>query len=355
MILSGPGLVTPERLTGILRAGGAIDRARVTDLVHEPIGIGLLGDTFRFTIGYDRDEPGAPATIAGKFSAADPVARANAAAIDVYRIEANFYREIAGQVHVRRPACHYAEISEDGSESGLLLEDMGPARPGDQLNGCSRAEAERVLAEAAALHAPRFGDPALRDIAWLNIRYGLYPGICASLGDYVRIFRERYEAMLDPDDAALAERFAGVAAAFATTPGPRPSLIHGDFRLDNMLFDAKGGEVPVVILDWQSIGVANPGIDVAYFLGTSYPIEDRARDEADLLRFYHDRLRAFGVKDYSWDDLWFDYRRGAWLALITAIFASAVAKRTDRGDRMFMRMYRGGAAQMLAHDTLALA
>ena len=47
--------------------------------------------------------------------------------------------------------------------------------------------------------------------------------------------------------------------------------------------------------------------------------------------------------------------RGAWLGLLTAIFASAVAKRTERGDRMFMRMARGSAAQMLEHDTLALA
>lgn len=355
MILASPEQVTPERLTDILRASGAIDQARVTDIGFEPIGVGLFGDTVRLTIGYDRAEPGAPATLAGKFPAADEQVRANGAAIGLYRIEVNFYQQIARQVLVRRPDCPYAEIDTEGGAFGLLLEDMGPARAADQLTGCSRADAEHVLQQAAALHAPRFGDASLAGIGWMNVRYKTYGEICAQLPHYARVFRDRYDHLIEPEYRLLAERFADVAAGFATVLGPRPTIIHGDFRLDNMLFDAKDGAVPVVILDWQSVGVANPGADISYFLGTSYPIERRSHDERDLLRLYHDRMRTLGARDYGWDDLWRDYRWGAWVGLITAIFASAVSKQTERGDQMFIRMFRGSAAQMLEHDGLALA
>ncbi len=353
MILSSPDRVTPERLTAILRDQGAIREARVTGLRHEPIGIGLFGDTVRFTIEYDRPEPAAPATIAGKFPTVEEQVRATGAALGMYRIEVNFYEQIAPHVPIRRPGCFYSAIDEAGGEFGLLLEDMGPARAADQFAGCSRADAEHVMRQAAALHAPRFCDPALPGIDWLNSRYPTYAGVCAGLAGHLRTFRERYEHLVEPEYLALAERYCDVALPLSQR-APRQSLIHGDYRLDNMLFDAKGGEVPLVVLDWQSIGAANPGNDTAYFLATSYPIDRRSKDERELLGLYHDELRRHGA-DYAWDDLWHDYRRGAWMALITAIAVSSMSKQTERGDRMFVSMFRGAAAQMLEHDTLALA
>jgi len=354
MILSSPDLVTPERLTAILREKGAIGESRVTGLRHEPIGIGLFGDTVRFTIDYDRAEPGAPASIAGKFPTVDEAVRANGAAMGMYRIEVNFYREIAADVAIRRPACLYADIDESGGEFGVLLEDMGPARAADQIAGCSRADAEHVFRQAAALHAPRFGDPRLSGIGWLNVRHPNYAGLAAGLADHYRIFRERYEHLVEPDYIAVGERYCSVASALADR-GPRQTIIHGDYRLDNMLFDAQDGAVPLVVLDWQSVGVANSGVDTAYFMATSYPIELRRRDERELLAFYHEAMRARGVSGYGWYALWEDYRRGSWVAMITAIAVSALSKQTERGDRMFVRMFRGAAAQMLEHDTLALA
>lgn len=354
MILSAPHLVTPERLTALLREKGAIREASVTGLRHEPIGIGLFGDTVRFTIDYDRTEPGAPATIAGKFPTLDEAVRANGAAMGMYRIEVNFYREIAADVAIRRPDCLYADIDDSGGEFGVLLEDMGPARAADQMAGCSRADAEHVFTQAAALHAPRFGDPLLPEIGWLNTRHPTYAALSAGLAENYHVFRERYEHLVEPEFIVAGERYCAVAPALADR-GPRQTLIHGDYRLDNMLFDAQGDAVPLVVLDWQSVGVANSGADTAYFMATSYPIEQRRRDEQELLRFYHEQMQSRGVGDYRWDEVWEDYRRGTWVAMITAIAVSALSKQTERGDRMFVRMFRGAAAQMLDLDSLALA
>ncbi|MGE4323415.1 MAG: phosphotransferase [Sphingobium sp.] len=354
-ILSAPDMLTPERVTRVLRESGAITDASVVHVDFEPIGAGLLGDTMRFNLRYDRDEPGAPMTLAGKFPAVDPHARAGGKEIGVYLTETRFYQTIAADVPVRAPRCHYAVIDPESCEFGVLLEDVGPARAADQLTGCTRADAEEALRQAAALHAPRFGDADIWSIDWMKIRYGVLGKVCDSFDDYVRTFLERYADMLEPEYQRLTERFAPLVREFALKRPDRYALIHGDFRLDNMLFDAKGGDVPLVILDWQSIAPENPGIDFSYFIGTSYPMDLRARDELDLVRYYHEQMQARGVRTYAWDDVWRDYRRGAWLGLFTAVFASAVTKRTDRGDRMFMRMARGSAAQMVEHDTLSLA
>ena len=354
-ILSTPEAVTAERLTAVLRAAGQIANAAVTSVTFEPIGLGLLGDTMRFHIGYDRQEERAPASLAGKFPATEPHVRASGKEIGVYLTEISFYQSLASQLPVRSPDCYYAVIEPETCEFGLLLEDVGPARAADQLVGCSRADAENALLQAAALHAPRFRDESLWSIDWMDIRYRVLGRACDNFSQYVEIFLERYADMLEPEYQRLVTQFAPVVREFVLKKPERFSLVHADLRLDNMLFDAKGGEVPVVILDWQSIAPENPGIDFSYFIGTSYPMDLRSRDERELVQYYHEQVQSFGARDYAWDDVWHDYRRGAWLGLFTAIFASAVAKRTDRGDQMFMRMARGSAAQMVEHDTLSLA
>jgi aminoglycoside phosphotransferase (APT) family kinase protein len=189
----------------------------------------------------------------------------------------------------------------------------------------------------------------------MKVRKKVVGAIVANIQAYLDEFRVRYEGMFEPQYMRLLQPFADNLPRLALSDPERFSLIHGDFRLDNMLFDAKGGEVPLVVLDWQSIAPDNPGLDVAYFLATSYPIELRSRDEVDLLHVYLEEMWRRGVHNYSFEMLWRDYRRGAWLGLFTAVFASTVAKRTPRGDAMFMRMARGAAVQLLDHQTLALA
>ena len=47
----------------------------------------------------------------------------------------------------------------------------------------------------------------------------------------------------------------------------RFALLHGDYRLDNMLFDPD--RTGVSIVDWQTLGVGLPARDLAYFTATS--------------------------------------------------------------------------------------
>ena len=148
-----PGEVSADWLNGQLQAAGVSGNARVTEVEWQPIGTGQVGDSARFCLTYDRPTD-APATVAGKFPAADQTSRGTAAAFGLYAREVGFYRELASQLSIRVPQVLAAEIAADGVDFILLFEDLGPARGGNQLDSCSLADAQAAMRQAAGLHAP---------------------------------------------------------------------------------------------------------------------------------------------------------------------------------------------------------
>ncbi len=85
-------------------------------------------------------------------------------------------------------------------------------------------------------------------------------------------------------------------------------MLHGDYRLDNLLFDPDGADV--VAVDWQTLAVGPPARDLAYFLGTSLTVDDRRAAERELVAEYHAALCARGVSGYDADQCFDDYRLG---------------------------------------------
>jgi hypothetical protein len=236
----------------------------------------------------------------------------------------------------------------------LLLEDLAPARQGDQLAGCSVDEAAIAVEELPKLHAPQWGDPALESLPWLHrntadsavmttmLVTGLYDG-----------FRTRYTDRLDPDVFELCERFIPRLSSYlATRPGPW-TVAHGDYRLDNLLFGTEEGGPPVAVVDWQTVA-HGPGIaDLSYFIGAGLLPDDRRVHEEDLVRSYDAGLRSMGV-DLEWDDCWQQYRRHTFAGLVMAVAASMLVEQTARGDDMFMAMANRHGRHALDLDAEAL-
>ena len=344
------GAVDAAWLTQRLRGAGVIRDGRVTDVESKAVGVGMLGDSIRFAVTYDRDE-GAPASFVGKFASADPVSRKTGFEFGLYGREVGFYRHVASTVDIRVPHCFSAELDETDGSFALLLEDLTPARPGNQLTGCDLTDAERAMEQAAALHGPRWNDATLREHAFLDTS-GARDFVIQVFPDCIAEFHRRYDGMLEPEYMSICDRYAAVVSKATAHEPTAFTLTHGDFRLDNMLFDANGGRDPLAVLDWQSPAIGIGAVDVAYFLGLALSIEDRRTHERHLLDYYLERLRGYGVRDYSYDDLYRDYRLTLLSGVSTAIFASASTKRTERGDQMFLAMARGGCAQAI--DTEAL-
>lgn len=316
----------------------------------EAIGTGQVGDSVRFTLDFAGDA--APLTLAGKFAAADPTSRATAAMLGLYAREVNFYRELAPQLPVRTPQVHFAQMAEDGTAFCLLFEDLGPARGGNQIAGCGIADARAAIRQAAALHAPSWHNPAILGRAWLQPDPEAAARVKALYPQAQAVFRERYAGVLEPEYMALCEALAEHTAATDRTP-ECVSLVHGDFRLDNLLFDIKGGAESVAVLDWQTLGIGNGLTDVGYFLGCGIGDGLRRAHEAELLELYCAEMTARGVP-LGVADIWRDYAVGALHGLSTAVFSAAFVVRTPRGDANFLSMARGAAALALAHGSLDL-
>ncbi|WP_374587855.1 phosphotransferase [Novosphingobium sp.] len=350
-IPSHPAAIQPDWLTERLRAAGALHEGAVTEIRWEPIGTGQVGDSARFHLTYDR--PGAgPATVAGKFPAEDPNSRGTAAAFGLYSKEVGFYREIAPHLDVRVPQALAAEIAEDGVDFVLIFEDLGPARGGNQLASCSFADAQAGLRQAAAMHGPSWNNPALTGIDLLQPREGHAEQVKALYGNAQSIFRERYADSLEPELMAICEQLNEAKEEWFGRKSTDKAIVHGDFRLDNMLFDIKGGTEPIAVLDWQTVAVGNPMMDIGYFMGTGIGDDLRRAHEGELLDLYCAEMTARGVP-LTRDAIWDDYVLGALHGISTAVFSAAYVERTERGDANFLSMARGGCALALQHDSLA--
>ncbi len=341
---SQPEAVSAEWLSDVL--GFQVEHVR-----WEPIGTGQVGDSARFTLGIP-DGSSAPATVAGKFPAADETSRATAAMFGLYAKEVSFYRDIAPQLDVRVPDVHFSGLAQNGGEFILLFEDLGPCRGGNQIIGCDLADAQAAIRQGAAIHAPSWHNRQILDTDWLVTRPEVSAQIRALYPQAQAVWRDRYADTLEPEYMQLCEEVAEYTASVFRDDQPAPiSLVHGDFRLDNMLFDIKGGAEPIAVLDWQTVTIGNPMTDIGYFLGCGIGHDLRTEHEDRLLDLWLSEMGRRGVQ-LSRNDIWDDYRRGALHGLTTAVFSAAFVERTERGDANFLSMARGACSLALEHDSL---
>ncbi len=336
-----PDGVTAEWLGDLLGA-------RIESVRWDPIGTGQVGDSVRFHLVGE----GVPETLAGKFPADDTTSRATAAMFGLYRKEVCFYREAAPLLGVRVPDVHFAEVDEAGADFILLFEDMAPARQGDQIAGCGIADARAAVRQAAAFHAPSWGRADILDAQWIQPPPDLGERVGAMYPQAQAVFRDRYADSLEPEYMAICEQLAEASASWFGRDDPPQCLVHGDFRLDNMLFDVGGGAEPIAVLDWQTVSVGKAMTDIGYFLGCGIGEALWKEHESELLEIWRAEMAARGVA-LSHEEIRRDYRLGILHGISTAVFSAAFVERTGRGDANFLSMARGACSLALAHDSIA--
>jgi len=348
-------VTTPDELTAawLSEALGH----RVVTVARTQVGTGQMGTCYRLRVTGEHDG-GVPSSVLVKLPTPDPAARAMVAG--AYATELRFYREIAPTVAVRVPVCHYAEMADEGGAFVLVMEDLAPAVQGDQIAGCSAAQARDAVINLAGLHGPRWCDPTLLAIENLSLSGPDDAKMLADLyGPATELFVEGLGELLDADTVATLRGCVDVAERWALGRSERFALVHGDYRLDNLMFppdgaDGAGGRNGVVAVDWQTLSLGLPTRDLAYFIGTGLSVEDRREHEADLVAAYHDALLGYGVTDYDRDLCWEDYRFSMVQGPLVAVFGCAYGTRTDRGDAMFAAMVTRACAAIRDLGTLAL-
>ena len=304
---------TPDWVTAALRAGGTLADERVTAVEASQMGeaFGFLGSLARLTLTYDRPREGAPATLIAKFAAEAELNRAFARQYGIYVTEARFFQDLrpslAAMPTVR--AFHTAYDAEAGDGVTLLEDLQGKLRIGDQLIPPSDAEAMRIVEQAAGLHATWWGKADADELAWIPKTDGpVWAMAPATLQGFWPVYQQNFGHLLTPALIAAVERtWAQMDWVFARFATPPITVIHGDYRLDNLFFPEREGD-PITVIDFQLMARGRGPYDVAYFASQSLGVDQRRATERDLVRRYHDTLLAAGVRDYSFDDCFEDYR-----------------------------------------------
>jgi hypothetical protein len=313
------------RESGALSAEASVDGFDVT-----PIGTGQMSQSYRFALHMNG---GGLETVVVKLAASDDTSRSTGIGLGIYEREIRFYQEVAPRVKGPVAGCHHAEFDPAEGWFTLVLEDAAPAVPGDQIAGCTVEDARLAMRELARLHAPVWEDALLDSAEWLN-QPSLIDGAVA--GQLLIGFLERYDARLAPEHRGLVERFIGRLDEYLADR-PRPfSIVHGDYRLDNMLFGDGAGAKPLTVVDWQTVSWGPPLLDAAYFLGAGLEVDARRESEEELVRTYYDNLLTLGVEGFDWDACWEEYRRTTFHGVLMAVVSPMLVVRTERGDDMFM-------------------
>ncbi|MGK2867307.1 MAG: phosphotransferase [Mycobacterium sp.] len=342
-LIERPTDLTDEWLTAVLGAG------TVTRHEFERIGTGPMSECYRVTLTYADGDTG-PATVVLKVAAADPNSRQTGLALGLYEREVRFYAEIAPTVDGPFAPCHHHAYDAETGAFDLLLGDAAPAVVGDEIRGATTEQANLAMAQLGRVHGPLLGDDALAQADWLNreapVSQALLAGLWAG-------FAERFGDRIAPEHRLVCERlveaFDGYLAGEAAAP---QGLVHGDYRLDNMLFGEAGADRALTVVDWQTVTRGPAFTDVAYFIGCALPDEVRRAHYDALLATYHQALGA--GSPLSLDDVRAGVRRQSFFGVMMAIVSSMLVAQTERGDEMFMTMLARHCAHVLDTDALAV-
>ena len=255
-MIDGPDDITADWLTTALRA--TTPEVHVRSVEVEQIGTGQTGANFRLHLDADAGAGGTlPPTLVAKTAAGDRAQRERVQARATATRSASTPSSAIGCRSVRRARWH-AEISDDSCSFVLLLDDLAPARPGVQVDGCSPDQAVDAVRNLAGLHAPVWNDVSLSDRReWLSTLTGKRGEFLGTIAvSAAEVFNTRYADELG-DDVDTLRRSAELTGRWAAFDPGTSALVHGDYRLDNLMFpdahDRAGAGVATV--DWQTLAI----------------------------------------------------------------------------------------------------
>jgi len=335
-------------LTKALAAGG-ID-ATVAAFRTQKVGTGQIGDCVRFALDYKNAQPDAPRSLVGKFPSESPESRQAGVSLGNYHREVQFYLHLQAKARISTPRCYYTDVDEASHDFVLIMEDLTPAEQGDQLAGVDLETARRVIVEGAKLHAAFWKDETLDEFAWVNgtknAASPVQPELVAGLWSG---FVARYGARVTLKARQIGDAMSTNLSAYEGMRQGTRTLVHADFRPDNMLFATPAGGRPVTVVDWQSFGYGPGASDIGYFIAGAVPADIRRAHEIALLDLYAAELERQSAGPYPRDELMHHYVSGAFQHFLTAFFAAMLVTETPRGNDMFFKMLNGAVDLISDH------
>merc|ERR1711977_271111 len=200
----------------------------------------------------------------------------------------------------------------------LLMEDLGTvAVGGDQIKGLKTDRVKALVLGAADLHASfwqghgkKIPDQVVRGDDDYSMMRQMRDGFLATF-DRLRKIKYLKAYNVGVDEAFVSDVAHRIHAKSSSVlnrlcnESPQ-TLIHGDYRADNMMLLHDSDES--VVLDWQLFCSGPGAYDLVNIIVNSMPVEDRRERCKDILQDYIKVLKSHGIEDYSFEALWDDFR-----------------------------------------------
>ncbi|MCX2929961.1 phosphotransferase [Mycobacterium sp. CVI_P3] len=342
--------MTLDWFRAVLGDAGLLADADLAAVDVEPVEGGIIARMVRARLTYTGPTE-APESVVVKFPSDDPGSRGLAVAMGMYELETLFYRDIAPLIPGLGVAkCYSARLSENAETFNLVLEDLGAEmRAGNVLETATLSECSTALGELVKFQAPLWNNAALARLDWLadpRRTIGVFDSLPAGLEPFLNRFGDH----LDPSHVSLFESVVPRAGEWVRSWKAPTVVQHGDFRSDNLMFATDPQSDRTAVVDFQTVRLGPPGLDPAYYLGSSLPTAERRAAERELIAEYHERLTFSGVEGYDFDSCWAAYREGAMYGVLLFVGMASQVESSEQADRIIVDQIRRYADMALDLD-----
>lgn len=183
--------------------------------------------------------------------------------------EVLFYQAFP-KVGTRVPNCFYSSADKATKKAVLVLEDLREAVQGDELEQLDLARAKGVARSLAGLHATWLDHPKLAELPWIS-DVSTWKRESDWFVSRRALFLERFPEQLDGLARLLLDKieFAPVIANERLIDAPL-TLLHGDFHLDNIIFEK---QTEPVLIDWSHPVKGAPAYNLVILLLFMTPLK----------------------------------------------------------------------------------
>lgn len=341
----------PNHLSEITRdwVAACLEKKSLVSVTLEPFGegVGMMSSMAIVRLSWpDNSSAELPDSLVIKIAAENDTNRTVAQQFNLYLKEVNYYSDLAPLTTATSPKV-YASAIDDKHNFFLLMQDISDYRMGSQVDGATLAECELMVDFLARLHASFWNK--LEDVAWLPHMSGSQNATNMAVGcehGWEQLLSYFGEFVPEPINANRDLYIKSISSLQERLDQSPRTLIHGDFRMDNMLFGQKPGHEALMVVDFQGPLKGNGIQDLGYLLSHSAKTEIRQQHERELIARYVDQLGLHGVKHYTVDTAFEHYRVGvAYAWTVAVVIAGTMDPANDRGYAWMSKMVeRNGIA-----------
>ncbi len=308
-------------------------------------GVGMMSNMAVINLEWS-GEVELPASLVIKIAAENETNRGVSQQFNLYLKEVSYYRDLAPRTKAGSPKVYASNLDED-QNFFLLMQDVSDYRMGNQVAGATLEECQLCVDFLAKLHGSFWNK--LDDVDWLphmsNSENARNMAMGCEVG-WTQLLEIFGKFVPDSINARREDYIAGISRLQEKLDQPPRTLIHGDFRMDNMLFGQKPEHEPLLVVDFQGPLKGNGIQDLGYLLGHSAKTEVRREHEQALIQRYVEGINAEGVQNYDFDTAWQDYLVAVLYSwTVAVVIAGTMDPANDRGFAWMSKMVeRNGIA-----------